>query len=81
MRPALISAMISGIGLIARDIAGGGAADGSIACKRVGFTMAAKVVTGTLIILRRHAAATARRRIEGIGRSASGQQNLQRGGG
>jgi hypothetical protein len=58
MRPALISAMISGIGLIARDIAGEGVADFSIACKRVGFTMAAKVVTGTLIILRRPAAAT-----------------------
>jgi hypothetical protein len=56
MRAALISAMISGIGLIALDSAGDGAADGSIACKRVGFTIAAKVVTGTLIILRGHAA-------------------------
>ena len=65
MRPALISAMISGIALIARDTAGEGAADGSIACRRVGFTIAAKVVTGTLIILRRHAAATGWRQHRG----------------
>jgi hypothetical protein len=58
MRPALISAMISGTALIARGTAGEGAADWSIACRRVGFTIAVKVVTGTLIILRRHAAAT-----------------------
>ncbi len=82
MRPALMSAMISGMALIARDTAGEGAADWSIACRRVGFTIAAKVVTGMLIILRRHAAATG---CAAAPRSfvcdASGQQHLQRGGG
>jgi hypothetical protein len=38
MRPARISATISGIGLIARDSAGEGAAVLSIECRRVGFT-------------------------------------------
>ncbi len=39
MRPARISAMMSGIGLIARTVPGTVASGLSIACRRVGFTM------------------------------------------